>query len=71
MNGKKYIRDLRLPMFSHLYLNLYSEKNREPLLAFLDAFKYLFIQSKSNVFLEELKNVTDINNLSPYLSLFR
>jgi len=58
-------------MFGHLYLNLYSGNNRERLLAFLDAFKYLFVKSKGIVFLEELKNVTDINNLSPYLSLFR
>lgn len=58
-----------MPIFSHLYLSLYSENNRERLHAFLNAFKYLF--SSSKVFLEELRNVTDINNLSPYLSLFR
>lgn len=69
--GKKFVKDLRLPMFSHLYLNLYSENNRDRLLAFLDVFKYLFVNSKGAVFLEELKNITDINNLSPCLSLFR
>lgn len=41
------------------------------MLKFLDEFKHLFIRRMEIVFLQELKNVTDINNLSPRLSVFR
>lgn len=71
VNGNKYVKDLRLPMFCHLYLSLYLEKNRDCLLTFLDLFKHLFTSSKGVIFLQELKNVTNINNLSSRLTIFR
>ncbi|XP_029341696.1 uncharacterized protein LOC100569295 isoform X16 [Acyrthosiphon pisum] len=68
---REYIRDLRLPLFCHLYLNLYAPHNHARLQAFLKTFKYLFASPKGNIYLEELRNVTDILNLSPRLEYFR
>lgn len=41
------------------------------MLGFLDKFKYLFTSSGGVMLLQELKDVTDINHLSPRLSMFR
>lgn len=41
------------------------------MLKFLDEFKHIFMRQMGSVFLQELKNVTDTNNLSPRLSVFR
>lgn len=68
---KKYIRDLRLPLFCHLYLNLYTQRNHKLLQLFLKKFEYLFTSSRGAVYLQELKNVTDVLNLSPHLEYFR
>ncbi|XP_060859769.1 uncharacterized protein LOC132936966 isoform X6 [Metopolophium dirhodum] len=68
---REYIRDLRLPLFCHLYLNLYAPRNHARLQAFLKTFKYLFASAKGAIYLEELRNVTDVLNLSPRLEYFR
>jgi len=68
---REYIRDLRLPLFCHLYLNLYVPRNHARLQAFLKTFKYLFASAGGTIYLEELRNVTDVLNLSPRLEYFR
>jgi len=65
------IRDLRLPLFCHLYLNLYAPCNHIRLQQFLKAFQYIFTSPRGSVYLDELKNVTNALELSPRLAYFR
>ncbi|XP_022174568.1 uncharacterized protein LOC111036738 [Myzus persicae] len=65
------IRDLRLPLFCHLYLNLYAPHNHTRLHQFLKAFQYIFTSPRGSVYLDELRKVTDILDLSPRLAYFR
>lgn len=71
INEHTCLKELCLPMLCHLYLSLYSQNNHERLLKFLDAFKHLFRKSNETDFLQELKNVTNTNNLSSRLTIFR
>jgi len=68
---RDYIRDLRLPLFCHLYLNLYVPRNHARLQALLKTFKHLFASAGGAIYLAELRNVTDVLNLSPRLAYFR
>ncbi|VVC25853.1 Hypothetical protein CINCED_3A024820 [Cinara cedri] len=69
--GPQRIKDLCVPMFSHLYLSLYTPPNQERLFQLLDKFKYLFLSKRGSIFLQELKKVTDMNQLPHRISLFR
>ncbi|XP_025198832.1 LOW QUALITY PROTEIN: uncharacterized protein LOC112597120 [Melanaphis sacchari] len=68
---REFIRDLRLPLFCHLYLNLYAPRNHTRLQAFLKTFEYLFTSPRGVIYLQELKNVTNVLDLSPRLAYFR
>ncbi|XP_060844674.1 uncharacterized protein LOC132924402 isoform X1 [Rhopalosiphum padi] len=68
---REFIRDLRLPLFCHLYLNLYVPRNHNRLQALLKKFEYLFTSPRGVVYLQELKTVTNVLDLSPRLAYFR
>jgi len=68
---KEFIKDLRLPLFCHLYLDLYAPHNHTRLQAFLNTFQYLFTSHGGSIYLAELKNVTNVSALSPRLAYFR
>jgi len=71
VKDKRYFRELCLPMFCHLYLNLISPQNHEQLKNFLKKFKHIFENTKGLDFLKELKKVKDVKKLSPRLQVFR
>ncbi|KAE9528871.1 hypothetical protein AGLY_012446 [Aphis glycines] len=68
---REFIRDLRLPLFCHLYLNLYVPKNHNRLQELLRKFQYLFTSPRGVLYLSELRNVKNVLNLSPRLAYFR
>lgn len=71
ISGKEYIRNLCIPLFCHLYLSIYEQNKHEEMISFLKRFAHLFSGSVGSKIIEQLKSITDLNDLPHTLDMLR